>query len=262
MDYVSTGGTHMLAFVIGVASSLVAEFVFREWLRSRRARPLNALLNFGADDLLFIFPHREMPESILPRTSTEDVFAINNFISALIAIGWSRQIRMRDTTRLSADDKKKNLVSICSSKTNVFTKELMALLREKGVKTYWFEATGANDEWELKDRNGRYPSPSYASIRDFRAKGLGPAQIVEEQLEDLAVVMKVTNPWNALNKIFVIAGIRGIGTWGAAECVKKNWKSIHNQVKDNPRADFAALLRVTYKNCDIVGTEVVDVRPL
>lgn len=55
-----------------------------------------------------------------------------------------------------------------------------------------------------------------------------------------------------------MAGIRGIGTWGAAECLKKWWKPIYS-AKASTRSiggpskagDFAALVKVRYRNYDI-----------
>jgi hypothetical protein len=99
-------------FVLSLVAALIGAAIQRILNRRGEMRPLNQLLNFGNDDLLFVFPHREeIYEAILPRTSTEDFLAMNNVISALIKIGWRRKIAVRDTTRLSPADKKRNLVS-------------------------------------------------------------------------------------------------------------------------------------------------------
>ena len=56
-----------------------------------------------------------------------------------------------------------------------------------------------------------------------------------------------------------MAGIRGIGTWGAAECIKKNWRGIYDRL-ERKRGSFSALVLVTYENCDITNTEVMQVK--
>jgi hypothetical protein len=44
---------------------------------------------------------------------------------------------------------------------------------------------------------------------------------------------------------------------GAAECIKKEWRQIFDQLpKEQKDCDFAALLKVEYDNCDITSVEV------
>lgn len=118
-----------LGFLLSIGAGLVGALIQRRLDRRRESRPLNQLLNFGPDGLLFIFPHRDTsPEAILPRTSTEDFLAMNNVISALLNVGWTRKIGVRDTGRFIETDKRRNLVIICSTKSNSaaasFQKEL------------------------------------------------------------------------------------------------------------------------------------------
>ena len=112
-------------FLFSIGAGLVGAHLQRAIDRRVERRPLNQLLNFGPESLLVVFPPRdESPEAILPRTSTEDFLAMNNFISALLNMGWSRKVGVRDTTRLTEADKRRNLVVICSPKSNSFAGDL------------------------------------------------------------------------------------------------------------------------------------------
>src|SRR5574340_1176321 len=89
--------------VIGAVFGAIVSFVVDRttiWRHAqfKKRQPLQQILNFGDDDLLFFFPHRDnIREAVLPRTSTEDFLAINNFMSALINLGWQGKVGVRDT---------------------------------------------------------------------------------------------------------------------------------------------------------------------
>ena len=128
-------------FVLSVVAAILGAWVQRRMDRRKERQPLNQLLNFGADQLLFVFPHRdESPEAILPRTSTEDFLAMNNFISALLNVGWARKVGVRDTTRVTTADKKRNLVIICSPKSNHLSLEFQDELQKRQIEAFFFMA--------------------------------------------------------------------------------------------------------------------------
>jgi hypothetical protein len=134
----------VLGFFLSIGAALVGASIQRHLDRLGERRPLNQLLNFGSDGLLFVFPHRDTtPEAILPRTSTEDFLAMNNFISALLIIGWTRKTGVRDTGRLTESDKRRNLVIICSPKSNTVAKSFQAeLTREYNPSVALSPCTG------------------------------------------------------------------------------------------------------------------------
>ena len=100
-------------------------------------------------------------------------------------------------------------------------------------------------------------SKSYQQIKDHLAAGVPKSELPTKVYEDYAVVAKVTNPWNDKAKVVWVAGIRGIGTWGAAECIKKEWLQIYDKLPEGRKShDFSALVRVEYDNSDIRHTEV------
>lgn len=246
-------------FALSIVGALIGAAIQRMLNLRGELRPLNQLLNFGKDELLFVFPHREdIPESILPRTSTEDFLAMNNFISALINIGWKRKIGVRDTHRLSHTDKKKNLLIICSPKSNDFSKEFQETLMESVVSFFWFERSQTDPkEWQIKDGDAELKSKSYLQEKRYLDNKCDRRDLAGNFFEDYAVITKASNPWNDKNKVLLLAGIRGIGTWGAAECIKKEWNQIYEKLPEKEKdVDFSALLKIQYDNCDITGIDV------
>jgi hypothetical protein len=120
------------------------------------------------------------------------------------------------------------------------------------------------DRVYIEDGDGaHYHSPSYEQIEKYQQAGSPGQDLSGKQFEDYAVITKAPNPWNHVNKVVWLAGIRGIGTWGAAECIKKGWRQIHDQLpRDKKDHDFSALMKVRYDNCDITSVEVRRVEVL
>ena len=257
-------GANILPIVIGIIPSLVGSYLFLRWQRWQKNKPLSQILNFRSEKLIFIFPHRDPePKAILPRAATEDFLAVNNFISALLKIGEEKQIIAKDTKHVREADRNANLVIICSPKSNTFSKELQETLLKKGYdKIYRFEPIqGTPNRWRIADEIGQYPSPSYDQMETFKEQEIPDKLIPQQRFEDVAVINKVINPWDPGSYIFIVAGIRGFGTWGAAECLKRKWKDIYNHpnLKDKT-GEFSALLHITYQDFDIVQIEVHNVK--
>ncbi len=245
-------------FILSIVAGFIGAAIQRVVDRRAEKRPLNQLLNFGNDELLFVFPHREeLPEAILPRTSTEDFIAMNNVISALIKVGWGRRISVRDTTHLSGADKKRNLVIICSPKSNDFSREFQRELEKAGTSFFRFDLRDDSNEWLITDGDGKFFSESYSQEKQYMEEGCRRHELPSKSFDDYAVITKRVNPWNDKNKIVVVAGIRGVGTWGAAECLKKEWRQIYDSLGEHEKdTDFSALLKIRYDNCDITSIDV------
>ena len=83
--------------------------------------------------------------------------------------------------------------------------------------------------------------------------------LMETELNDVAFIAKVTNPWNASNKIIIVSGVRGIGTWGAAEYLRKHPSMIYHKKMSSDghskNGNFAVAVKVKYNNFDIEKTE-------
>jgi nucleoside 2-deoxyribosyltransferase len=220
---------------------------------------LGELFNFGTDDILFVFTHGGSgTQSILPTTSTEAFIAINNFIGILIRTGWKDLVRLRDTTHINDEQKTKNLVIVTGPKNNTFVEKVFAELKKTVPSLYDFNKISAEPErWEIFGSFMNCPSPSYEQEEFAKREG---KDVATQKLEDVAMIIKIKNPWNSSNKIFIIAGIRGIGTWGAAEYIRKHADELYERKRGSGKfkksGDFSALVKVTYENYDIASVEL------
>jgi len=249
----------LTALAVGVAGSVIGGFLYVSISRRTGNRYLRRLFNISSDDVIFVFTHAAFaPASVLPRTSTEAFIAVNNLIGTLMLTGWKGPIRVRDTAHIHDKDKTKNLVIVTGPKSNSFTAEVLAKIKERVPSSLSFERISETPErWQITSDIAICPSPSYEQEAAALEKG---TEIAANRLDDIATIMKVTNPWNGANKIFIVAGVRGIGTWGAAEYLRKHatdlYRAKSGSGKFKKNGDFAALLKVTYKNYDIVKVEL------
>jgi hypothetical protein len=221
---------------------------FQKWHKNRGHRSIFSGLE---GPTLFVFPPRPPTDSTtLPHMAIEDFLAINNIISAYLLVGKAPPSRMRDVERLTYQDMvQNNLILICSSKSNTVTGEALAKLRPRNSIYQSFlpcfeDVEQAQNELRIVCNDVQFLSKSYRQG--------GPA------LNDMAMIVKCPNPWAPQRKLLIVAGIRGIGTWGAAEFLKKGWKELYDK-KDKSRSrgtsaggDFAAIVSVHYENYDIV----------
>lgn len=244
----------IITLCIGAGGRILWEKISKQ----RKLKGQSALLSGMKEPVKFIFPPREELEtSFLPRISTEDFMAINNLISAFILSGRvPPPSKVADSKNIALGVKRNNnLILICSSKTNAATKDAIQLIKEANPKKSdlipEFIIDDKSNSVQIYWRRGYYPSDSY--------KQEGP------EYNDVAMIIKAQNPWAAQYKLLIIAGIRGIGTWGAAEFLKKWWKPLYERKgydKSNKiykTGNFAALVHVTYKEYDISNVELIDV---
>ena len=250
---------HAIWAVLG-ATVLYVTRKFRQW---RRARGQGAIFAGLEANTLFVFPPRsEGASSFIPQMYIEDFLAINNLISAYIRSGLRPPEKIRDSESIGTHEKTNyNLILICSSKSNKVTAEAIELIRGrsehlKALVPYFEEApdTPANPgetPLQIKWNRATYPSPSYTQS--------GPGY------EDIAMVVKIQSPWAAQHKILIVAGIRGIGTWGAGEFLKKWWEDLHQRKGQSRRlgttkqGDFAAIVSVKYEEQDIKDVTLLGV---
>ena len=230
------------------------------WRRCHRwwkSRGHGALFAGLGEPTLFVFPPRPGPGKLLPQTAIEDFLAINNIISAYIRIGMEPPHKMRDHHHFSpsSDGKNNNLILICSSKSNNITEQAINQLRGRNSRwadliPYFESVPGKPDRIQIKWNQGTWESPSYEQT--------GP------RLDDVAIIIKARNPWAEQHKILIVAGIRGIGTWGAAEKLKKWWEDIYEKKGSSRRrgtskqGEFAAIVRIHYEDHDIKDATLID----
>jgi hypothetical protein len=97
-----------------------------------------------------------------------------------------------------------------------------------------------------------WESATYLQEEKLRLENIS---IEESTLDDIAMVIRTDNPYNPKTKVLIIAGIRGIGTWGAAKYLRQNAKELNKITKGK---DFACLLKVTYDRWRIKKVEISD----
>jgi hypothetical protein len=121
-----------------------------------RWRHVHDIANFGDGDVVFVIPHREQTtDSICPRVAAEDVLAMMNVIYFVTRAGLPVRFRIKDTTNLSDDDKKRNIVTVGGAEANEYT----AWVLEKAGTHVRFEPDDTGKTFVLK----RGASTTYAS---------------------------------------------------------------------------------------------------
>jgi len=186
---------------------------------------------------------------------------MNNVISAFIKAKRPPPDHVRNPSLLTLQDKQQNnLILICSIKQNSVTNDALSQLRSTlrprlAERVPYFEEIAGTNELQIRWEAGTvYQSPSYKQTGSERT--------------DIAMIVKTKSPWGAQKRILIIAGIRGIGTWGAAEFLKKWWRPLYKQKGSDrhhgmsKQGDFAALVRVHYKDLDIKRVDFVNVANL
>ncbi len=232
----------------------------------REISPMARILNFGKPHPVFlVLGHREdAPDGILPRVATEDFMAFYNITMACVLARLPRPPRMKDADGFMADESNmnSNIVVIGGCKANGLQERLQKDASKRGIKIPLFakdEETGSErEEWFFTHNKQDYKSPSYGQERQLSADGISVTDMKkmrDKELEDKAFIFKTTN-WTPMEKekknqtkLLVVAGIRGFGTWGAAEYVRKNSERLF---QDNESRDFMLPLSVTYRNRNIM----------
>lgn len=252
----------ILRFLAAITASVFGTYIYMNWKIQIKNRRLRKILNIHEDEIRFIFSHNDVTPFVLPRT-TEDVLAMNNVISALILAGCDQGRKMYDTAHIPPAARRMNIITFSSSESNGMTEEIERELITRGLPIFRFAQDRDNRQWIITDAHGCiYPSRSFWEAESYKKEGVAAERLPEKRFRDLAVITKASNPWNPLNKVFIIAGIRGIGTWGAVECLKKNWREIYGKLGRRKTEDFSALVSVIYENYDIIRTEVINLNRL
>jgi hypothetical protein len=222
-------------------------------------------------DLVIVYPPRnEEPGSVLPRVAGEDFMAMIHVLELANTAGFpTARVRMTSVLPVVGtiqDNPRANLILICCPRSNAMTGTVLEKVRRQyGLDAAFVARTGTTDQPEenvpatgVKPKPEQYiqfaGEPKYSNTWEAEKKledsGVQPWQ---GTMKDWGLIVKCRNPYNETAKVFIIAGIRGIGTWGAAWHLADHVRSVYKQFKDR---DFAAVVEVEYANFRIIGARV------
>lgn len=244
----------VVSFALGYLASVLAGPQARQFTDRVKGKAVRRLLRFSANDIIVVLPHQPGPQNRrLPHVAVEDVLALRNVFDLLAEIG-IKHPKIRHPENLTDSDLKKNIVSIGGSNRNQYT---AAVLRApvNGDTLAFVASTAVAGQVELhRGSTTVYNSPSY---------GEPPSDQARTASKDVAFILRRPNPKNETAAVLLLAGIRGIGTWGASDHLRKHSKALAQRVaRDQGGAmnhGFLALLEIEYENFDIVRTKVKDI---
>ena len=246
--------------IVGVVSSLAAIliiFIIQYFRKTFGVTKQQQLLNFGKE-IMFIYAVREEKiiheNGVLPRTSTEDFLAINKIQTILLKSSFKGEIIFRESRHFGEEDRQRDLIFICGPFSNPGTKEVLSEIYKIHPIVPLFEKDPVTHRKYLIFGEEKLESNSYEIIEECKIRKI---KFEDVDIKDYGMIIKTRNPWAHDKMMLVLAGIRGIGTWGAAECLSSNWRELYsrkrNDGKHSKKGDFAAIIEVTIKKGDIIS---------
>lgn len=147
----------------------------------------------GRSDLLIVCPTHMGASGINPLTSRDDMLACATIVAFLERHCIPYEIKTAD--QVTAQDRKRDMILICGPKGNSITAELF----EKMPSPFQFHRAEGRG-FRIVDIEGRDTHPAPDAVRDF------------------AILGKYRSLWTTQTRyLFVVAGIKGLGTHGAAQ---------------------------------------------
>jgi hypothetical protein len=194
----------------------------------------------------------------------EDMLAMNYLNRALGLCGWGDdQISFRTQERFAPlrrepqreDDKADdNVILVCS---HAVTKEALGLYRDLRLFDGRFveETNGSVPRIGIKLNNfDTQFSPSFEQEKAMLDNGV---DLREGMVEDYALIVKAPNPWSRADaSLFIVAGVRGIGTWGAAQHLRLCPDQFFEEFGEG---NFACIVKVTYLSWRIERVRSTDI---
>jgi hypothetical protein len=243
----------LVSFVLGFLANVLSAPRSKWYLEWIAGRHLRSVLRLGDDEVIIVIPHQSPSGTRrLPQMAVEDVLALRNVFDVLSQLG-IKHPKIRHPENLVDPDLKRNIISIGGSSRNVFTRKILELPVNGDLLEFANSAT-APDQVELRRGSSMtYTSPSYSGmIKGPRAPS-----------RDIAIILRRPNPKNETCSVIIVAGIRGIGTWGASDHLRKQAKKLSARIAKNPgkavKDGFLAVIEVAYDNFDVVQTKIKDV---
>lgn len=207
---------------------------------------LRELLGFASDqDVVFVLPTLLAGSPKRQAVAIEDVHAIEALSKALLAGDQQPkpnvEIEFADDLYFLDDlaAVNRHLVSICSTRRNTFTRSVLSHPTTRvRFSCHFSEVTEAG----RARKQGRFVSlgrRTYWSLDD-------------NPDNDFALIARVPNPWILTRSVVVVlAGTRGVGTWGAGEYLRRSSAELLEQTNGK---DFVAVVEVRLEEGRVIPT--------
>jgi hypothetical protein len=256
----------VIKLVNTLVSIVVGWFLNKYWYKFITRRPFFRVFGIPCNEKVFVvLPHRPFPieeglATARDRTHVtfEDMLAANYAERTLTLGGFSdKAISIRSVNQFRKDKvflEQQHLILICSPKANEITKDALHIINEKypDLNVDFTKITTNPDEWGIVFNKATLPSDSYRQVAEYLAQGKDPE---EQRQDDYGLLLRANSPWNKNKSVFIIAGIRGIGTWGASRCLRERAEEI---IKKTKGGNFALIVKVTYNNYKMVDTQLTN----
>jgi len=195
---------------------------------------LQRLLDFNWDhDVVFVLPTLLAGSPPRQAVGIEDVHAIEALSKGLVANvarpGLQIEVEFADDL-FSLEDPtalRRNLVAVCSPRRNSFTG---VVLRHPSTRQLFTCHFGEAQQPKTRE-HGRF-----LNIDDQTFWSLD-----ENPNEDYALIAKIPNPWIESLSVVIIAGTRGLGTWGGGELLRTKSDELHTRTNGG---NFVAVAKV------------------
>ena len=215
------------------------------------AELLNINDNNKDEDFYIILPSQSKQDERV-KVRVEDMLAAEYMFILLTLAGISDEKIFTKTYDQFSDDKDyqfSNIILVGSSRANTATKLALTELNK--------EKLSFCVEFKNLDQSRNYCSigwdrETYKTEKDMKE----PGDTLRKPQEDKAILLFAKNPWiKKYRRLIIVAGIRGVGTWGAAKFLRVYAEHIVNYRKEN---NFCMLLRVASNSYKIKLTEVLQ----
>ncbi|MGI8809507.1 MAG: hypothetical protein ACR2KK_17040, partial [Acidimicrobiales bacterium] len=204
---------------------------------------LRELFGFEFDqDVVFVLPTLLAGSPPRPAVAIEDVHAIEALSKALVAgaplRGLNIEVEFADDLYFLDDlgAVNRHLVSICSPHRNTFTGSVLTHQVTRARFSCFFNEARKPGSGGKHGRFLTVDRRTYWSLDDTPH-------------EDYALIARIPNPWFPTTSIVVLAGTRGVGTWGAGEFLRTSSSDLFAHTEGR---DFAAVVEVRYEKGQVI----------
>lgn len=209
------------------------------WVEETTAREVLATLRGDAQDFdepplrkhdMFDFDWRLPTVFILPHYTGRGIYAQED-VSAMSEVGWVLHVASPSWAEIDLaptpkePDAHSNLVLIGGSRRNAMTRNVLEA--SQLVRSVDF----------VRDDRG---SSVFIDGEEFHVAATEGDETAQE-CRDFAIVAKLQNPFYADDRVLVVAGGRGFGTWGAAKFLRKEWRRLLALTAGDP---FVAVVEI------------------